>query len=197
MMTTLRQIDANQLNAAKSTGPRSDQGKQRSRLNAVRHGLTAETVVSVLEDAADYAAFEDEILADYAPITTTEHELVARLASVLWRLRRSSRIEAGLLQIQGELLAGRRTPDIHRNGRRPEWYDELNVAAVRERHFAARDEIGDPTNSSSRTSDTLAYCFLQVVRLQYGAFDVLTRYETGLWRQAAQLFAMLRGISRR
>jgi len=53
-MTSFRQIYANRRNARKSTGPPAEEGKQRSRCNAVRHGLTAETVIGALEDAEDY-----------------------------------------------------------------------------------------------------------------------------------------------
>jgi hypothetical protein len=64
-MTSLRRIAANRSNASKSTGPRTEEGKQRSRGNAVRHGLTAEIVIGALEDAEDYKAFEAAITADY------------------------------------------------------------------------------------------------------------------------------------
>ena len=64
-MTSFRQIQANRRNALKSTGPSSEEGKQQSRRNAVRHGLTAETVIGALEDAEDYKAFEAAIIADY------------------------------------------------------------------------------------------------------------------------------------
>ena len=63
-MTSFRQIEANRRNACKSTGPITEEGKQRSRCNAVRHRLTAETV-GTLEDADDYKAFEAAIIADY------------------------------------------------------------------------------------------------------------------------------------
>ena len=97
-MTSLRQIAANRRNAEKSTGPVTEEGKDRSRRNAIRHGLTAETVIAGLEDADDYQAFEAAVTADYEAETAVERELVLRLASVLWRLRRATGIEAALFE---------------------------------------------------------------------------------------------------
>src|SRR5215475_6129113 len=97
-MSTLKQIEANRLNALKSTGPRTDEGKQRSRCNAVRHGLTAETVIAKLEDRQDYEAFETAVTACYDAESAVERELVLRLASVLWRLRRAIGIETALFE---------------------------------------------------------------------------------------------------
>jgi len=55
-MTSIRQIEANRRNAMHSSGPTTPEGKQGSRRNAVRHGLTAETIIGALEDAEDYKA---------------------------------------------------------------------------------------------------------------------------------------------
>jgi len=63
-MTSARQIEANRRNSLNSTGPKTDLGKQRASQNAVRHGLTAETVIVPLEDADDYRAFEQAVTAD-------------------------------------------------------------------------------------------------------------------------------------
>src|SRR5262249_31356696 len=109
-MTSLRQIEANRRNSAKSTGPRTEAGKQRSRRNAMRHGLCAETVVDILEDVDDYKAFEAAIIADYDAQTAVERELVLRLVSLLWRIRRATLIETGLLSIQAETLRDCRSP---------------------------------------------------------------------------------------
>ena len=95
-MTSFKQIEANRRNASKSTGPITEEGKQRSRCNAVRHGLTAETVIGALEDAEDYKAFEAAIIADYDVQSAVERELVLRLASLLWRLRRATTMETSL-----------------------------------------------------------------------------------------------------
>jgi hypothetical protein len=198
-MTSLKQIQANRLNAQKSTGPRTDQGKQRSRQNALRHGLTAETVITSLENAADYRVFETTLYAEYQPRTATSRELVGRLASVLWRLRRSTSIETGLLQIQGELMEGRNTRRRRCTHRPlPAWYDEMDVAPTH------APEANDPQacresalHDAGAIPQEFAYCFLQTNRLQFGAFETLSRYETALWRQVAQLIFILQPTTHR
>jgi len=73
IMTSFRQIEANRRNAGLSTGPVTEEGKRKSRQNAVRHGLTAETVIDALEDAEDYAAFEMAVIADYDAQSVVEN----------------------------------------------------------------------------------------------------------------------------
>jgi hypothetical protein len=107
-MTSFRQIEANRRNANRSTGPNTEEGKLRSRRNAVRHGLCAETVVEIVENIDDYRGFEAAVIADYDARTAVERELVLRLASLLWRLRRATAIETDLLRIQAEILRDRR-----------------------------------------------------------------------------------------
>ena len=109
-MTSIKQFEANRRNSLKSTGPKTEAGKQASRCNAVRHGLTAETVIGALEDAEDYKAFEATIIADYDAQSAVERELVLRLASLLWRLRRATTMETGLFEIQAEHLREYRQP---------------------------------------------------------------------------------------
>src|SRR5262249_20283738 len=75
-MTSPRQLEANRGNALKSTGPRTIPGKQASRRNALRHGLTAETLIEPLEDPESYGAFEAAIVAEYSPQGPVEKELV-------------------------------------------------------------------------------------------------------------------------
>ena len=98
-MSSFKQIEANRRNALKSTGPTTPEGKQRSRCNAIRHGLTAETVIAGFDNSDDYQAFEAAVISDYDAETAVERELVLRLASVLWRLRRATGIAALLAEL--------------------------------------------------------------------------------------------------
>src|ERR1700758_2621488 len=116
-MSSFRQIEANRRNARLSTGPVTEEGKNRSRQNAARHGLTAETVIDALEDAEDYAAFEIAITADYDAQSAVERELVLRLASLLWRLRRGKGLETGLCEIQAQEMQAEYVRDYQQEPR--------------------------------------------------------------------------------
>ena len=87
-------------------------GQSRKKANSVRaatpHELTAETVIGALENAEDYKAFEAAITADYDAQSAVERELVLRLASLLWRLRRATTMETGLFEIQADHLIERK-----------------------------------------------------------------------------------------
>ena len=199
-MTSIKQIEANRLNARKSTGPRTAFGKQRSRCNALRHGLTAETVIAALECTADYRALEASLLAEHNPGTATERELVLRLASVLWRLRRSTKIETGLFEREAELMRDADATLLCRKQPPPEWLDEIDARGSVPSIPLSPFDHGECDKTSMYTSEQeqkLASCFLRVSRLGYGSFDLLHRYETALWRQAAQLLFLVQAKARR
>ena len=96
-MTSEKQLQANRANAAKSTGPRSQAGKARSRLNAWKHGLTAKTLIIVGECADDFNELRAELIKEHDPQSVLECEMVERLAVILWRLRRVPTFEAAIL----------------------------------------------------------------------------------------------------
>jgi len=199
-MTSLRQIEANRRNARLSTGPISEEGKKRSRQNALRHGLTAETVIDALEDAEDYAAFELAITSDNDAQTAVERELVLRLASLLWRLRRATAIESGLFKIQARHLLRFRQP---RRGseERQEIIDSTyrNIAASRdEDELAARMESGSTSiSTAANLYDDLTQAFVRLSNLPTYPLDRLSRYEATLWRQARQILFTLQRLDRR
>ena len=104
-MATDKQIRANRANAIKSTGPRTEAGKQASSRNAVRHGLTAEHVVIDSEDPADFDALRASLRAEFEPQGPTEGFLIDRLAGLVWRLNRVPGFEAGLFTWMAHLQA--------------------------------------------------------------------------------------------
>ena len=104
-MATPKQIEANRLNALKSTGPKTPDGRARTSLNAVRHGLTAQTVVLTKEDPAAYVAIREALMDAYNPVGAAELMLVNQLAAAYWRTIRSRRIEKAILdQAPDEIL---------------------------------------------------------------------------------------------
>jgi hypothetical protein len=90
---------ANKANAQKSTGPRTELGKQRSRLNALRHGLTGQTVVMPSEDQSAYQRHSRSFLDEYQPKNATETQLVQFLTDTSWRLNRAASIETNLFSL--------------------------------------------------------------------------------------------------
>jgi hypothetical protein len=89
-------IRANRANAKLSTGPRTEPGKQRSSLNALRHGLTARTAVLPTDDPEAYQRHIQQFLDEYAPATATETQLVHEIANAAWRLNRIPLLESEL-----------------------------------------------------------------------------------------------------
>jgi hypothetical protein len=197
-VTSFRQIEANRRNALRSTGPTSENGKRRSRQNAVRHGLSAETVVEIVEDINDYRGFEAAVIADYDARTAVERELVLRLASLLWRLRRATMIETELLKIQAQVLRDRRsgyravrsrnTPSPILGGPFPA------VQAVQE--DLTSSDLWPTDHSTSRSApqqvNSARDCFVRLANLDNGIFERLGRYESALSRQIARILFLLK-----
>jgi hypothetical protein len=201
-MAAEKQIAANRQNAQKSTGPQTEHGKRKSRRNAVRHGLTAETVIDVIEEAADYEALAAAINADFRPATNFELELIARLISLLWRLRRTTAIESGLLGL--EVLRSRRSVPKDRlsvfynaipSVTRPIEYE----SGVQNPAMAQSCPPVDSRESVRGSADNrcVARSYLRLATKDGQSFERLNRYETSLWRQTIQIILLLNSTNRR
>jgi hypothetical protein len=132
-------ILANQANAAKSTGPRTPEGKERSRANALKHGMTGEGIVLPNEDAAEVerrlAAFQDEL----KPTGEVGRALVRR-AAVL-----SVRMDRGVSQETAAL--SERVRRAEADFVAPEDLDEGEVARLRAE--AGRRAMFDPSKEAT------------------------------------------------
>src|SRR5438045_9270655 len=96
-MATLKQIEANRRNALKSTGPSTPEGKAAVRLNALRHGLRAHTVVLPGENPEQFNQLCEDLEAEWQPQTRTEQLYVEQMAVSQWKLRRMEIGEISLL----------------------------------------------------------------------------------------------------
>ena len=99
-MATAAQINANRLNALRSSGPRTEAGKSVSRFNALSHGLEARSLVIPGEDPAQLEALALDYQHQFRPTGPTEAFLVETLVKADWDRRRYTRLEGLVLQAQ-------------------------------------------------------------------------------------------------
>jgi len=92
-MATQPQIQANRLNARKSTGPKTPEGKAAVAQNALKHGLSARRDVIITESQAEFDIHRSALLAEFAPQGPMESILADRIVTLSWRLRRAEAIQ--------------------------------------------------------------------------------------------------------
>jgi hypothetical protein len=123
-MPSPAQYAANRLNAEKSRGATSPEGKARSRMNALRHGLTARVVVLPTEDMDAYQAFSKEMVDSLDARTPVERQFAQTVADNQWRINRIRSIEDGMLGMGHFEAAG--DFDDHTNN--PETHSAMTAA---------------------------------------------------------------------
>jgi hypothetical protein len=84
-----KRVEANRRNAQTSTGPRTDEGKERSKYNALSHGQTARSTLLPGEDPAALNALRREMLDDLQPRNSLEATLIVQIADDKWITNRS------------------------------------------------------------------------------------------------------------
>ena len=137
-MTTEKQVAANRANALKSTGPRTPEGKETAKMNALRHGLLSREVVMKGEEEADLEELGQRLRLELRPMGEMERILVDRIASSVWRLRRALRVESAVMaqnaaDVPTKDYNGRRYPsdDIERRRLRAWIVDDDSEKLVR------------------------------------------------------------------
>lgn len=101
------QLAANRTNAQVSTGPKSTEGKARSSMNALKHGLTSQSVVIAGEDTAEYNRQLDAYTNRLKPVDEEEMRLVHSLVDSNWRLSRLLRMESAIFLKGNREFAGK------------------------------------------------------------------------------------------
>jgi hypothetical protein len=97
-MSTLAQVLANQVNAQRSTGPRTPEGKSVASRNSIKHGLSGKSVLIPGEDPEEFEAHLQEYTALHKPATIDEEFLVKQMAGTMWRIQRLGRFEVAIYE---------------------------------------------------------------------------------------------------
>jgi hypothetical protein len=155
----------------------------------------AEAVIDGLEDSEDYRAFEAAVIADYDARTAVEREIVLRLASLLWRLRRIISIETDLLEIHLDIVRERRAllpgPPVES---REICSIPLAPVALGPQLEEGADGEDDVCSSLPISVRDLTCRFLRLSNVDNGAFERLGRYNAALWKQTAQTLFLLHAL---
>ncbi len=130
-MPTFAQTEANRRNAQKSTGPRTEEGKKRSRLNAFKHGLTGQIDIMTGELREAHDAFVARIVLSLNPADALENQLAHSIAESHWRLNRVSTIENALFA---------ESDFVHFDSNQDEDYSDLGRALSAARGFIEHPE---------------------------------------------------------
>ena len=173
-MTSERQKAANQANARRSTGPKTQKGKAIVRFNALRHGLLTRDVVLPGEDADAFENLWNQVRANLSPVGPIEDSLVDRVVNAMWRLRRSERMETALFHWRTQALKAHRLAIKARSYEEKIEYlaglsdlgikitdeaahTEASEALARANHELERDEVllGRALDVDAKAGDTL------------------------------------------
>ena len=134
------------------------------------------------------------MIPDYDAQSAVERELVLRLASILWRLRRATGIETAIFESvtaePGKLEHGHSRPTLVEAADLSD-RNQLHLVATRQSDVAAEAAL------SFNTKKDIGNCFLRLAALPTFAVDRLSRYEHLLWRQARQIVFTLESLRRR
>jgi len=128
-MSSQQQIDANRLNAQKSTGPSTPEGRAAVSLNGLKYGLYAQTLILPGEDPAEFDALLDRFHAEHQPATPTEEAFVSQIVMATWRRARIQRMEVAYYKHQHKEFI-----------RHDDWYRDLDDTG-RLALIASRDAV--------------------------------------------------------
>jgi len=203
-MTSPKQIAANQRNAQRSTGPRSPEGKQISKLNAVKHGATAALICVPGEDPQ---AFEDwrQMLVDWhQPKGPEENHLVDRIATLQWKLKRIPRAEAALITYDyWEREQSRHRATANRIENSLEDYgiweedDNQDGASLSSEDQELYDQAVLAMEKAEAATETEAIRFGEALTASLKTLTLLNRYEVAIERSLVRTSAELERLQER
>jgi len=204
-MATELQKRANRANSLKSTGPTSEAGKMAVRLNATRHGLLSKAPIMAGEDEGEYNALRSQLESELCPIGIIEGQLCERVAGALWRLRRLSHIEAGILTGGAAQVFADAAEEVAKTYTRTEGgHDELMAVLIEEaqgRTVIENEEAHTDAKGAAKEARSALWSVPALLGAAYrndaagaDALTKLSRYETTLERSLFRSLEELRRL---
>ena len=143
-MTTEKQAEANRRNASKSSGPKTDEGKAASRLNALRHGLRARTVVQPGDDQSEFDQLSADLQEACDPQNRPEELLVEKMVIAEWQLARLQRVESILLLDQQGTIDAAHVPLFDRLSQFQARLERTSIRVYKELLYIAKTRPPNP-----------------------------------------------------
>jgi hypothetical protein len=203
-MTTAAKIEANRRNAKKSTGPRTVAGKNRSRFNALKHGMSAKTDVLPAEDPRAFQQRIDLWNEDLQPRNNVERALIERAARFSWNLDRADRAQTARLAVRARDAARRANAKVRALGRRLFWDPRGSTALYGSTEYESIlcreqtswsgqiDDPNDPPRLLERLESTADGCLWLLGQWA----ELRARLETGDCWQSPDKFKAIRLLGR-
>jgi hypothetical protein len=182
IMTSDKQARANRQNALKSSGPKTSEGKDAVRHNALKHGLLSQDVLLPEEDEAPLKELGERLRDELQPVGELENLLVDRITAAYWRLRRLGRVEAGIFawQLYEELAERAQQEAKSYVSTMADVYND-DIIRDRQKHQEALSKAQEIKAKQDAETATLGRTFIRDAD-NANAFSKLSRYETAIER---------------
>ena len=181
-MTSNKQARANRRNALNSTGPKTSEGKDAVRHNALKHGLLSQDVLLPEEDEAPLKELGERLRDELQPVGELENLLVDRITAAYWRLRRLGRVEAGIFawQLYEELAERAQQEAKSYVSTMADVYND-DIIRDAQKHQEALSKAQEIKTKQDAETATLGRTFIRDAD-NANAFSKLSRYETAIER---------------
>jgi hypothetical protein len=187
-MTSPKQVRANRRNALKSTGPKTREGKDVARLNAMKHGLLSQEILLPGEDEAVLKELGERLREELQPVGELESLLVDRVIASTWRLRRLGRVEAGIFawELYGELAErAQQEAQTYERTSLEDFLENQYGPDIRvtnkQKHQKALSKAQEMKTRQDAETAMLGRTFIRDAN-EANAFSKLSRYETPIER---------------
>ncbi len=183
-MTSDKQARANRQNALKSTGPKTPEGKDAVRLNALKHGLLSQELLLPGEDEAALKGLAELLMAEWQPEGTLETLLVEDIIAAHWRLRRFRRVETDIFarQLYEDMREQAQSEaKSYEGGDLTDLIESTTPIKDEQKHQEALSRAQEMQAKLDAETTALGRAFMRDAN-EANAFSKLSRYEVALYR---------------